>query len=100
VLGYMHGMSGQAEKAREIIDSMTVSGLRGKCDYAYSMALTFLGLGELKPAMEWLEQSYLQGSLWSLGFQLDPILIPLRNDPQTRNSFDRMVYPATPIGTY
>jgi len=99
VLGYMHGMSGQAEKAREIIDSMTVSGLRGKCDYAYSMALTFLGLGELKPAMEWLEQSYLQGSLWSLGFQLDPILIPLRNDPQTRNSFDRMVYPATPIGT-
>jgi tetratricopeptide (TPR) repeat protein len=99
VLGYVHGMSGQPEKAREVIDSITVSGLRGNCDYAYSMALTFLGLNELKPAMEWLERSYLQGSLWSLGFRLDPILMPLRNDPQTRKWFDRMMYPATPICT-
>jgi hypothetical protein len=99
VLGYVHGMSGQAEKARETIDSMTVSGIHGKCDYAYSMALTFLGLNELKPAMEWLVQSFLQGSLWSLGFPLDPILIPLRNDPQTGKTFDSIVYPSTPIGT-
>ncbi len=98
VLGYAHGMNGQTEKARAIIDSMTVHGIRGKCDYAYSMALTFLGLNELTPAMEWLEQSYRQGSLWSLGFQLDPILVPLRNDPQIGKSFHRMVYPATPIG--
>lgn len=95
VLGYVQGMSGQTERARETIDSMTIPGIRGKCDYAYPMALTFLGLNELQPAMERLEQSYQQGSLWSLGFQLDPILTPLRNDPQTRNWFVRMVYPAT-----
>jgi len=95
VLGYVQGMSGQTEKARETIDSMTIQGIRGKCDYAYPMALTFLGLNELKSAMKWLEESYHQGSLWSLGFQLDPILIPLRNDPQTCKWFVRMVYPAT-----
>ena len=99
VLGYVYGMSGQAEKAHEIINPMTVAGIRGKCDYAYSMALTFLGLNEPKAAMEWLVKSYLQGSLWSLGFHVDPILAPLRNNPQTGKWFDGMVYPATSIGT-
>ena len=99
VLGYVYGMSGQAEKAHEIIDSMTVAGISGKCDYAYSMALTFLGLNEPKAAMEWLEKSYLQGSLWSLGFHVDPILAPLRDDPQTGKWFDGMAYPAKPISS-
>ena len=90
VLGYACGKSGQTEKAREFIDSMTVLGLRGKCDYAYSMALTFLGLDQPKAAIEWLEQSCIQGSLWSLGFQLDPILAPLRQDPQTREVFGKV----------
>ena len=90
VLGYACGKSGQAEKALAIVDSMTVLGLRGKCDYAYSMALTFLGLDQPKAAMEWLEQSCSQGSLWSLGFQLDPILAPLRQDSQTRAVFGKM----------
>jgi tetratricopeptide (TPR) repeat protein len=93
VLGYAHGIGGQRQKAREAIASMTVSGMGGKRDYAYAMALTFLGLNERETAMEWLDQSYIQGSLWSLGFQLDPILIPLRNDPQTREWFGRMRYP-------
>lgn len=99
VLGYVCGMSGQTEKAHEIIDSMTVAGIRGKCDYAYSMALTFLGLNDPKSAMEWLEKSYLQGSLWSLGFHVDPILAPLRNNPQTGKWFNGMVYPVTSIRT-
>ena len=98
VLGYAYGMTGQSEKALAIIDSMTVVGIRGKCDYAYSMALTFLGLNEHKAAMEWLQQSYLQGSLWSLGFQLDPILAPLRFDLQTKGSFDCMGYVAMRVG--
>ncbi|WP_348262413.1 helix-turn-helix domain containing protein [Telmatobacter sp. DSM 110680] len=92
VLGYVYGVTGQSEKALAIIDAMTVIGISGKCDYAYSMALTFLGLNEHKAAMEWLQRSYLQGSLWSLGFQLDPILAPLRSDPQTRNSFESLGY--------
>ena len=93
VHGYVYGMCGQEEKAREIIDSMTVLGIRGKCDYAYAMALTYLGLNEPRPAMEWIKESYLQGSLWSLGFRLDPILMPLRTDPRIGQWFDRTVSP-------
>jgi len=98
VLGYAHGMSGQVEKAREIIESMTVLGFRGKRDYAYSMALTYLGLNERHAAVKWLLESYRQGSLWSLGFQLDPILAPLRDDPQTSKWFGRMGYPTAIAG--
>ena len=100
VLGYACGMSGQSKRAREIVDSMSVVGIGGKCDYAYSMALTFLGLNQPKEAMKWLEQSYLQGSLWSLGFQLDPILAPLRDSPQTGVWFGRLDYPVAQIAPY
>jgi tetratricopeptide (TPR) repeat protein len=98
VLGYAHGMSGEVEKAREIIESMSVMEIRGKCDYAYSMALTYLGLNERRAAMRWLEQSYLQGSLWSLGFQSDPILALLRDDPEISGRFRRMGYSASETG--
>jgi tetratricopeptide (TPR) repeat protein len=93
VLGYAQGTVGQAEKAQEIIESMSVLEIRGKSDYAYSTALTYLGLNERRVAMESLEKSYLQGSLWSLGFQSDPILAPLRDDPQTSEWFRRMGSP-------
>ncbi len=56
------------------------------CDYAYSTALTLLGLNETRKAVEYLQQSYRHGSLWSLAFHSDPILIPLRSHPQFKFS--------------
>ncbi len=98
VLGYACGVTGQTQRARQIIDSMTVSGIRGKADYAYSIAITFLGLNEPGAAMEWLEKSYNYGSLWSLGFRSDPILGALREDPRANEAWARMTYPAAEIG--
>jgi tetratricopeptide (TPR) repeat protein len=80
VLGYAYGMTGQAAAARQVLDSMTRMGLTGVCDFAYSIALTFLGIGERREAATWLEQSYKHGSLWSLGFGADPMLAELRKD--------------------
>lgn len=94
VLGYACGVSGQTKRAREIANSMSVVGIKGKCEYAYSRALTFLSLNELETTMECIEQSYLQGSLWSLGFHLDPILAPLRECAQTKDRFSGLGYPA------
>jgi tetratricopeptide (TPR) repeat protein len=80
VLGYAYGITGQTQKAREVIETLRQPGLRGNCDYAYSTALTLLGLNETRRATEYLQQSYRHGSLWSLGFHSDPILTPLRSD--------------------
>ena len=76
---------------------MTVSGIRGKVDYGYSIAITFLGLNELEAAMEWLEKSYNYGSLWSLGFRSDPILTTLRDDPDAKYLWAKMIYPVPGI---
>jgi len=81
VLGYAYAVTGQSQKAWDVVEVLTEPGIRGTCDYAYASALPLLGLNETRKAMECLQQSYRQGSLWSLGFHFDPILTPLRNDP-------------------
>jgi tetratricopeptide (TPR) repeat protein len=78
MLGYAYAVTGQSQKAREVIEALRQPGLRGNCDYAYSTALTLLGLNETQRAVEYLQRSYRHGSLWSLGFHSDPILTPLR----------------------
>lgn len=45
------------------------------------IALHLIGLGEKHDAAQWLEQSYRNGSLWSLGFSSDPIPKSLRDEP-------------------
>jgi hypothetical protein len=86
VLGYAYGVTGQSQKAWKVIEALRQPGLRGSCDYAYATALTLLGLNETRKAVEYLRQSYRQGSLWSLAFHSDPILIPLRNHPHFKFS--------------
>ena len=58
--------------------------LCGKSREPYVIALILIGLSERQKAVHWLEQSYREGSLWSLGFSSDPILAQLRNDPHYR----------------
>jgi hypothetical protein len=60
----------------------------------YAIALVLIGLNQTQEAVKRLEQSYHEGSLWSLGFQSDPILAPLRNDPHFRQFLSKVSYPA------
>jgi Flp pilus assembly protein TadD len=78
VLGYAYGISDQPGRAREILQRL--DRLAG--DSNYPIALVFLGLHEWQQALLYLEASYAEGSLWSLGFRSDPILRPLRGDPR------------------
>lgn len=94
VLGYAYGKTGQMTAARRVLESMTRMGLTGVYDFAYPIALTFLGLGEQREAATWLEQSYKHGSLWSLGFGSDPILAELRKDMWFREFCGPANYPA------
>lgn len=56
---------------------MSHTGLTGVHDFAYPIAMTYMGIGDRKEAGSWLAQSTRHGSLWSLGFRWDPLLADL-----------------------
>ena len=93
VLGFAYGQAGRLQSAREVLDSMTRPGLAGAVDFAYPIALTFLGIGDRNEALKWLEQSYKHGSLWSLGFKADPMLAELREGAAYNSLFGSRCYP-------
>ncbi len=82
VLGYAYGVSDKTEKAWGIFHVLEQLNSQKKKNCAYGMALVSLGLGKRQDATRWLEASYTEGSLWSLGFRSDPVLADLRDDPR------------------
>jgi hypothetical protein len=88
-------VNGQGQRASEILDAMMHSCAREKMCEPYAIALVQLGLNQRQEAAKRLEQSYREGSLWSLGFQSDAILEPLRHDPHFRQFMSKVTYPVS-----
>ena len=82
ILGYAYGISGQTQKASQVLGAMQEMCERKKRNYSYALALVLMGLGRRQEVIPCLETSFEQGSIWSLGFRSDPILKPLRGDAQ------------------
>lgn len=83
-LGYAYSLFGERSKAQHLLSGLTDLRKNGRVADAYAIALVFLGLDERQKAVQWLETSYNDGSLWSLGFSFDPLLTRLENDPYFR----------------
>jgi tetratricopeptide (TPR) repeat protein len=96
-LGYAYAMAGQSQKAREILDAMTHPSKRNDSREPYAAALVLIGLDERQEAVKRLEQSYREGSHWSLGFPSDPILVSLRNDSHYQLFLSKVSYPVPEI---
>lgn len=92
-LGYSYAVAGQADRARSILAALSRPEVRETYNHAYAIALIQIGLDERQTAARWLEQSYREGSLWSLGFQSDPMLDSLRSDPTYQLFMSRVRYP-------
>jgi hypothetical protein len=82
ILGYAYGISGQGQKASQVLDALQEMCERKKRNYSYALALVLMGLDRRREVIPWLETSFEQGSIWSLGFRSDPILKALRGDAQ------------------
>jgi tetratricopeptide (TPR) repeat protein len=93
VLGYMHAVHGKHRQAREILARMTSSSTDALGREPYAAALLLIGLDEWRQAVDCLERSYRNGSLWSLGFRSDSILEALRTDPSHMRFFSKLSYP-------
>jgi hypothetical protein len=52
-----------------------------------------IGLNRHEEAAKRLEQSYGEGSIWSLGFRSDPVLATLRDDLIFQELMERIDYP-------
>ena len=94
VLGYALALSGQIERATETLDAIMRSVNSNRGIVPYAVALVLIGLKETHGAVQWLEQSYRRGSLWSLGFQVDPLLQSMRDEPSYRMFLSGVSYPA------
>lgn len=94
-LGYAYGLRGEVRKAGRTLDALMHQAAHGMSPDPYAVALVLTALNEKHGAVQWLEQSYQDGSLWSLGFSSDPLLAPLREEPSYQMFLGRTGYPAS-----
>lgn len=92
VLGYCYAVAGQTHDAQVILQNFMQSRATGRQDFGYPLALVFLGLHDRPNAMRWIKQAYMDGSLWSLGFNSDPLLASLRNDNLFQTQWASLIY--------
>jgi len=72
VLGYANAINGKVQNAQNELEWLLSA--RAIVPNHYAIALILIGLNKRQEAIERLQQSYREGSLWSLGFESDPIL--------------------------
>lgn len=92
--GYALGLNGDAPAAKAALDTIANPADGEKCGAPYAIALVLIGLNGKHDAVQWLDQSYRNGSLWSFGFPSDPILKSLRDEPCYRTHLSKWSYPA------
>jgi tetratricopeptide (TPR) repeat protein len=79
VLGFAYATQKQPGKAWEVLRDLEQMHVQ-KRNNAYALALIALGLELREDAAKWLEVSYAEGSIWSIGFRCDPVLRQLDGD--------------------
>lgn len=92
-LGYANAVVGSSERARELLGPLLDAPMDRMGRDPYAVALVWIGLNEKLKAFKCLKESYKSGSLWSLGFRSDPMLEPLRSDPEYAEMLDELNYP-------
>ena len=91
VLGRAYGLSGNKMEAEKILDQLKKLS-QERYVSAYSLALTYLGLGDKEEALRWLEQSYQDRAGSDIGYiRVDPLLDPLRGDPRFEALAEKIV---------
>jgi TolB-like protein/Flp pilus assembly protein TadD/predicted Ser/Thr protein kinase len=80
-LGYFYGLSGNRQKAGELLRENQERYAAGSGS-AYNVARIYLGLGEKDRVLEWLEKDYHDRSTWISSLGTDFTFTSLRSDPR------------------
>ncbi|MEO6588628.1 MAG: tetratricopeptide repeat protein, partial [Pyrinomonadaceae bacterium] len=80
-LGYIYAVSGDKEKAREIIEQLNVESNKRYVS-PYGMAETYAGLNEKEQALTHLEKAVAERSWWLIFVGVNPRFDSLRDEPR------------------
>ena len=80
-LGYAYGAAGDRNAALAAIEELKKKSINGYVP-RFNLALVHLGLGDLDPAMDLLEQASAADSQWMMYLKIDRVFDPLRSNPR------------------
>lgn len=91
-LAHLYAVSGEREKASQLLAEAKQREERLGVVWAYGYALIQLGFGDNERAIDWLERSYQAKETGIIPYiQFDPLLNPLRGDPRFEALADKIV---------
>ena len=81
LLGHAYAISGRTNDARRELSKLQVAAAKRYIPPSY-FAILWMGLGDKKQAMDWLDRGYKDRSEHMLYLGLEPLVDPLRADPR------------------
>jgi Flp pilus assembly protein TadD len=88
-LGYALARAGERDRAHKTLQRLQEIAAE-KYVPAYSTFLCYLGLGETKAALDWLEKAYEDREPRIAYLKVDPIFDPLRSEPRFQDMLRRV----------
>jgi tetratricopeptide (TPR) repeat protein len=89
LLGYSYGVSGQRDKAAEILRDLQALA-KGRYVTPYLQAIVHTGLGETDQAIAQLERGFQERAAWMVFLNTDPFLDKLRDDSRFSDLVQRL----------
>ena len=92
IYGYCYSKLGKKEDAQRILKWHLDKKAAGGHVPDFMMSVQYAALGDIENALDYIEKSYeVEGENWFvLGFQIDPMLDPLRNQPRFKTLMKRL----------
>jgi TolB-like protein/Tfp pilus assembly protein PilF len=91
-IAYVYGVTGEKEKAMEILDYYLEKSKNEFVHYA-SIFFIYSALNNKDAAFEWLERTYDEQEAYIGLLQVEPMFDNLRSDPRFQDLIDRMNFP-------
>jgi TolB-like protein/DNA-binding winged helix-turn-helix (wHTH) protein/Flp pilus assembly protein TadD len=93
-----HAAIGKIDEARKLVEKIIKIGEQqqkklGGYSPSYDLAQSYVALGQLDRAFEWLERAYRERDWRMISIGIDPAMDPLRADPRFQSLLRRMNFP-------
>lgn len=95
LLGYAYGMAGSTCDSQKALQRLR-GGLTGNYVSPYLLSLVHMGCGENNIAIQYLNQSFEERSVWLTYLDVNPMFDPLRTDSRFMDLVQRIKQPLQP----